>query len=89
MMGSLYGLCGGIGGWGWLAWLLGLGLFFGLVAVLVSLLVTLWRRSSSPHARAPKSDRSAREILEIRYARGELSREDFRRMTEDLGQSDK
>ena len=88
MMGSLYGLCGGIGGWGWLVWLLGLGLFFGLVALMVSLLVTLWRRSSSPYPSKPRSDRPAREILEIRYARGELSREDFRRMTEDLGQPD-
>ena len=82
MMGPYYGM----GGWSWLAGLLGLGLFLGLATVLVILVISLWRRSGFAQTKAPRVDRSAREILEIRYARGELTRDEFKRMTEDLSQ---
>jgi hypothetical protein len=41
MMGSWHGFYGGMGGWGWLVWLMGLGFFFGLAVLLVSLLGAL------------------------------------------------
>ena len=63
-------------GWGWL----GIGfvhmvLFWLLVAVCIAVLLAVMRSSRG---------RSAIEILEIRYAKGELTREEFERMKREL-----
>jgi len=82
---------GGFGG--------GLGLVGGLLSTLltIGLLVGLgffgiwlWRRFGASQAVAswtqPQATRqpAAREILQVRYARGELTREEYQRMLEDL-----
>ena len=59
MMG--YGL--GFHGFGWIFWLLIIGLIFFLI------------RSGSDSSN--KSDKSALDILKERYAKGEISKEDF------------
>ena len=65
--------------------MLGMVLVWGTVIVLA-----VWGVSSLfPRLRRPAAfldDRalSAREILEARYARGELTQEEFKRMAEDL-----
>lgn len=73
-----------MGGWGggWM-WLWGLA----MMALFVVLIVWLVRASSGgpsgPHSPARSSTDRAREILAERYARGELSTEEYReRVTE-------
>ena len=82
------------GGWGVLGWLLPL-LFIG---VLVGLVVWLVLRTTQRPAPAtgpgpgwspapPVAPNAALEQVRARYARGEISREDFLQMSSDLGGS--
>jgi putative membrane protein len=92
MMGGFGGAMGGLGLFGGLLSAL---LTIGLLVGLVFFAIWLWRRygegvgtgfgsgSRLQHVEQP----SAREILEARYARGELTREEFRTMVHDLGGS--
>lgn len=65
--------------WGWL-WTLGwLLLLAGLFVGAASLLVELARRRSTEPRRDP-----ALEILERRYAAGEIAREEYLRVRQDL-----
>lgn len=88
-MGFGHGCWGGMGGWGLLGGLIGLLFFLGLVAALAALIVWLWRRAAdgsttgSRKADLPR-ELTAREILEARYARGEITREEFLQLREDL-----
>lgn len=74
MMG--YGMMGGFG-------LIGL-LFNALIIVGVVVLV-VWavKRFTAPGSQLP-SGQSAREILQARYARGEITREQYQQMLSDL-----
>ena len=75
MMG--FGMMGGLG-------LIGL-LFNALIVVgVVVLIVWAVRRVSTPSDH-PASGSSAREILQGRYARGEITREQYQQMLSDLG----
>jgi len=65
---------------GWGAGLMGLVWLLLLVAVVV--LLFGWLRGG----RADGGAATAREILDRRYARGEISREAYQRALEDLGQ---
>ncbi len=67
----------GWGGWGWVGLL---WLFFWLLFVvgLIFLIRYLW-----PPAQRPRED-SALDILNRRYARGEIDQEEFKRRKEDL-----
>jgi len=68
------------GGW------LGLGMhgLFWLLLAAVFAMIVIWamRAASRHHAAAPGSD--AREILDGRYARGEIDREDYLARKRDL-----
>jgi len=77
---------GGMGGWGLLGALLALFPFVASLAVLAGLAIWLWRRSDSKLVKAPMSQQSPQEILKLRYARGELSREEFQSAMQDLDQ---
>jgi uncharacterized membrane protein len=61
-----------------------------LLGAVVFLGIWLWRRFGASQAVAswtqPQATRqpAAREILQARYARGELTREEYQRMVEDL-----
>ena len=63
-------------GWGWIVMALLHAALFWAVCLLV--LAWLWRGG------APRG-RSAMDILGARYAKGELSRDEFERMKRDLG----
>jgi putative membrane protein len=52
---------------------------FAIVALIIYLVI----RESGPHVRA--GGKSAGALLDERYARGEISREEYLRMKEDLG----
>jgi putative membrane protein len=76
---------GMMGGWGWgfgILWML-----FGLTLV-VLVVVLIWRLldGGSPDGRLHEGDdETPLEILEKRYARGEIDRDEFERMKRDLG----
>ena len=78
-----YGMMHGFGGIGF--GILGLGLI-GMVIKLVVLLViiyfvyTMWKRGMNHRYHHYESNRDAKEILAQRFARGEISEEDYQRM---------
>ncbi len=75
--------CGFAGGWlGWMGWLgpVLMIVFWVLVIVgLVFLIRWLFLRSAPP-----KQQDSALDILKLRYARGEISQEEFEQMKQQL-----
>lgn len=91
MMGGYGGCCGGWfgGAWGlgWVGFLLNVLIILGLVALVV------WgvRRIASLASRGDTSglsfpdQRSPREILAARYARGEIDRDQYKNILSDLG----
>ena len=86
-MGFGHGFMGGMGGWGLLGGLVGLVLFLALAAGLVLLFVWLWKRSPStrdPGRSGGASAPSALEVLERRYAGGEIDRDEYLRIRQDL-----
>ena len=79
-MGMYHGF---IGGWGFIVGVIGLLLLVGLVAVGAAVIMwqgRRWTRTGARHQREP----SVREVLELRYARGELSRQEFLCVIKDL-----
>ena len=83
--GAYYGMMGGGGGW-WLAIML-------IPVALVVLLVLVLGGALSPHERSmaylptasyPGPASSALDILNARYARGEISQEEYLRIRSDL-----
>lgn len=89
--GFLGGCCGGWGNFGAYGWL---GLIFNLLVIVAVIWLVIWaiRRltaaggisargggfSSNPNGPSP------REILQVRYARGEITREQYLSMLDDL-----
>ena len=61
--------------WGGPGWLFGLGNAIFWVALIVVAVLLL--RRELPHVRWPESQPPALRLLEERYARGEISREEF------------
>lgn len=76
---------GGMGGWGLVGGFMGLLFLLALAAAVVALFLWLWRRTTPTSEVSRPGPLSAREVLELRYARGELTREEFLRVKEDLG----
>ena len=85
------------GGWDWLHGLFGLLLVAAIVALIVFLLLRLFERNQPraavatgpmypppPRPAGPPLDPALAE-LRLRYARGEVSRDDFLRISTDLG----
>ncbi len=79
--GGYYGMMG-TGGWGWGVAMMGIPVVF-LILILLAALGGLSETPGTP-VQAPRPT-SPLEILEARYARGELSREDYLRIRDDLG----
>jgi len=69
------------GVWGWIGLILNLIFWPGLIAGLILLVVWAIR-----HARVPMVTRplSAKEILQVKYARGEITREQYQVMKQDI-----
>ncbi len=86
------GFGGGFGGLGLFGGLLSVLLTLGLLVGLVLLGIWLWRRygKESDFGFGPRPMRhepTPREILEARYARSELTRQEFQTMLRDLSES--
>jgi putative membrane protein len=83
MMGSF-----GFGGMGWIWMILGLVITIGVIVGLVLLVVWAVRRMSGNSTQSTTqvgSGQSARDIVQARYAKGEISREEYQQILSDLG----
>lgn len=91
MMGWFSGCCGfgGLGGFGSFGWI---GLIFNLVIIVGVILLIVWvvRRFTADESALTSRQNSGdaqispREILDIRYARGEIDRDLYQQMLSDL-----
>ncbi len=95
MMGGFGGCCGtgwfgNFGGIGWIGFVINLLILIAFVVGLVAFILWLVRRlrTYSPSAysstKAGLGQTSPEEILAIRYARGDLDRDQFKKMVSDL-----
>jgi putative membrane protein len=66
-----------MGGWGWM-WLVG------LLSMLALVVVVVWAVTRSGSTNRPNPPSRAREILDERYARGEISTEEYRERLDTL-----
>lgn len=84
------GLDGGMGGLGWLWMLPGVVFMLGLVVLVVLATIWLLRALSDRGPQHPSSARPAamaaspREVLDLRYARGEMNRDEYQQARHDL-----
>jgi putative membrane protein len=65
----------GLFGWGW-SWI------FWVFLIIVAALIVAW--ALGPRRRVRYSSQTPEEILKMRYARGEIDREEYQRRLEDL-----
>jgi putative membrane protein len=72
-------------GWGWGGMWLGPLFMIGLLAVFVAAIVALVRWMDGSGGDGAGRVRTAREILDERYARGEIDREEYQRRRDDIG----
>ena len=92
MMGGFGGMSGfgGMGGFGLFGGLFSLVLAVGLLVGLVFLAIWLWRAFGAPAGTAAwrqsseTRQPSALDVLQARYARGELTREEYQGVLQDL-----
>jgi putative membrane protein len=79
----------GFGGIGWIEMII---LFFMIAVMIGIVLLVIWlvRRTDirdTPNIRASSASQSPREILQARYARGEINREQYLEILEDLNRN--
>jgi putative membrane protein len=90
MMGGFGSGLGGFGGFGLIGMILNLAITVGLIVGLVLLIAWLWRRVNpdGQGGAAPRHSTgtiiSPKEILQVRYARGEVTRDQYQQMLTDL-----
>jgi len=78
MMGGFFG-----GGLGWIGMIFGFIFFILLVIGIIFLIVWLVKRSNNPGVEN-KTDSKSLEVLKERYARGEITKDQFDNMKKDL-----
>ena len=77
----------GHGGFGWLGMVIGLVIVVAAIVGLVWLAVSLVRLADdrNPHSKAPEQAvLNPREVAAIRYAKGDISREEYQQILSDL-----
>jgi uncharacterized membrane protein len=90
MMGSFGSGFGGFGGFGLIGLVLNLAFTVGMIVGLVLLIAWLWRRVNpgGQTFAAPQSQVGAvalpREVLQTRYVRGEITRDQYELMKQDI-----
>jgi putative membrane protein len=77
----------GYGGFGWIGMILGLLITLGLIIGLVLLVVWAVRRMGVNVQPVSQNlpGQSARDIAQVRYAKGEINREEYQQILSDLG----
>ncbi len=81
------GSLGSLSGWGWVGLVVNLVFWVGLLVGLTLLVVRALRRAPA-HAVAvsyASGQPTAQEILQARYARGEINREQYQHLKRDIG----
>jgi putative membrane protein len=76
-----FGSFGALGTWGWASAILHLVFWVGLIVGIILLLVWLARQSGSNPAGHVLS---THDVLKSRYARGEITREQYHQMLKDI-----
>ena len=79
---------GGFGGFGMIGLILNLVLTVAVIIGVVLLVIWLVRRfgrNSGQIMTSPSGAQSARDIAQARYARGEISREEYQQLITDIG----
>ena len=78
----------GFGAFGWIGMILNWVITIGLIIGVVLLIAWLVKRTDrdGQAAKAAPTTASPREIAQIRYARGEITREQYQQLVADLGQ---
>ncbi len=71
-------------GWGWSGMWLGPLFMIALLALLIAAIVALVRWAGGGGGKGGGRVRTAREILDERYARGEIDREEYQRRRDDI-----
>lgn len=95
MHGFGFGNCCGLGGFGafgslgWIGWIINLVITLGVIVGIVILVIWAVRRLTSGQGQVWSSgtvqgQSTAREILQTRYARGEITRDEYQQMLADL-----
>lgn len=85
-MGGYFGGCCGFGSLGTWGAILNLIITVGILVAFLLLVIWLARRLTSGVNGMDVSSASPREILQVRYARGEITRDQYQEMLADLGQ---
>ncbi len=82
------GFLGDFGAWGWIGPILGFVVWIGLLVGLAVLVIWAIRRTraSGPRLSYAGGQSTAEGILQARYARGEITREQYQQMKQDIGQ---
>lgn len=78
----------GYGSFGWIGMILGLVIMIALIAGFIYLVVWVIRQMSgnSNHIQYPVSNElTAKDIAKARYAKGEISREEYQQLLSDMG----
>jgi len=92
MMGGFGSGFGGFSGLGLIGMILNLAITVALIVGVVLLIAWLWRRlntsggAMADYAQPTAKENSPREILRVRYARGEITREQYQETLADLSQ---
>jgi putative membrane protein len=84
MHGPMGRMMSGWGPLGLLAGLIGFVFVVGTLVALVVLAIWLWRRSEAVGRGEPRGYPSASDILSARYARGEISRQEYLEARDEL-----
>jgi putative membrane protein len=81
-----WGSLGNFGVWGWIGLILNLVFWVALIAGLILLVVWATRRARVPADVGPQANGqpNANEILKAKYARGEITREQYQLMKQDI-----
>ena len=81
-----WGSTGDFSVWGWIGLILNLVFWVGLIAGLLLLVVSAIRRARVPVATGPHASGqpTAKEILQAKYAQGEITREQYQLMKQDI-----
>ena len=70
---------------GWMDGSVGWGMLFMVIpAVFLILILLATLRVLSPQSTHPPSTATAQDVLDVRYARGEISRDEYLRLKDDL-----
>lgn len=80
-------MMGGFGGFGWLGMILNLVITIGVIVGLVLLVVWAVRRVSGNQVQMSAQNltgQSALDIVKVRYAKGEINREEYESLIKDL-----